>query len=75
MISYEIIQSLTFITMHISPSRFARETHSTLYVTRAVFTIIGTGCVAVAAVESRMFTSCKQTRYNTVNADTFNNIV
>lgn len=63
MIPHERKQSLTCIAMHISPSRFARETHSTLYVTRAVFTISGTGCVTVTAVESSNITSYIKCRY------------
>lgn len=68
MIYHERKQSLTFLTMYISPSRFTHETHSNLYVTRAVFTISGTGRIAVTAVESSIITSY-------INADTFYNIV
>lgn len=68
MISHERKQSLTFFTMYISPSRFARETRSILYVTRAVFTISGTGHVTVTAVESSIITSY-------INAYTFYNTV
>lgn len=50
--------SLTFITMYISPSRFTHKTRSTLYVTRAVFTIGRTRDVTFTSVETSVITTC-----------------
>lgn len=48
---------LTCITVCPSPSRFTRGTHSTLYVTRAVFTVGWTRCVTVTAEETDILTA------------------
>lgn len=48
---------LTFIAKFISPPRVTRETSSTLYVTRAFFTISRTRDVTFTAIETGIITS------------------
>lgn len=61
----DLIRHLTFVTIHSSPSRFASETCSILYVTRAIFTVCGTRSVTVTAVDTSIITSCiKSNKYS-----------
>lgn len=60
-----LICHLTCITVFSTPSMFTCEASSTLYVTRVVFTVRGTGSVTVTAVETSILTSCIKWRYIT----------